>query len=137
MSDSSNEFLAHYGVKGMRWGVRRARRQERNAIKQEYKQSVRTEHAKELAKREPQIKKLRDEAITLAKTHNFDADDGGGGLTNKDAAAGKRYMKKYLKIEQLEYDAEDAAVRNATKQLLEIHGKQKLKDLNIKLKVSP
>lgn len=130
----TDDFLSHYGVKGMRWGVRKARRQERNEIKEDFKQRVRTEHAKELAKRSPKINALKTQTQELARSNNFDLDDGGGGRTKKDQAAGKRYMDKWDQIEKLELDAEDAAVRNATKQLLEIHGAKKLKDLNIKLK---
>lgn len=132
-----NDFLQHYGIKGMRWGVRKARRQERNEIKEDFKQRVRTEHTKELAKRSPKINALKTQTQELARSNNFDLDDGGGGRTKKDQAAGKRYMDKWYQIEKLEWDAEDAAVRNATKQLLEIHGAKKLKDLNIKLKAVP
>lgn len=39
----SHDELAHYGVKGMRWGVRKDRRQAARAVKQQHKQYVKDE----------------------------------------------------------------------------------------------
>lgn len=123
------DYLAHFGVKGMRWGVRNERAQ----IKRDFKQRVNSEFQKELVKRAPKINALESEARQLTKSHDFDLDDGGGGRTKKDQAAGKRYMQKWDAIDKLTQDAESAAVRNATKQLLDIHGATKLKEMRIKV----
>lgn len=126
---SVDNYLAHFGVKGMQWGVRK----ERTQIKRDFRQRVNSEFQKELVKRTSKINALEQEARQIAKTHTFDLDDGGGGRTTKDRVAGKRYMQKWNAIDKLTQDAETAAVRNATKQLLDIHGSTKLKELKIKV----
>ena len=128
----TEQFLAHYGVKGMRWGVRKERRQQRRAIKGERKQRLQEELANEMAARQPKIAALTAQANRLAYTHNFDYDDGGGGLTAKDRAAGKRYMKLHEKIFDEETATEVAAYETVAKELLDKYGATKLKELRIK-----
>lgn len=128
----SDEFLIHYGVQGMRWGVRKERRQERSAIKSERKQRLKEELANEMTSRQPKIAALTAQANRLAYTHDFDYDDGGGGRTAKDRAAGKRYVKLQEKIFDEESAAEVAAYETVAKELLDKYGATKLKELRVK-----
>lgn len=127
-----NTDLFHFGVKGMKWGVRKERRQERRDIKGERKQRLKEELNKELEIRQPKIAALTAQANRLAYTHNFDYDDGGGGVTSKDRAAGTRYMKLHEKIFDEESAAEVAAYETVAKELLDKYGATKLKELRIK-----
>ena len=121
--------LEHFGTKGMKWGVRR---QEKKAIKADFRKSLYSETKKELLKRKPAMDALENQAMDLAKHHTFDHDDGGGGPTAKDRAAGAKYMSLSDKHHQHELDAEDAARATVVNHMLSIHGKQKLTDLGLK-----
>lgn len=49
MSDAAvEEFLEHHGVKGMRWGVRRANRKQQRALNKASRAKDREAHAKEV-----------------------------------------------------------------------------------------
>lgn len=129
--DPTEVFLAHFGIKGMRWGVRRA---EKKQLKSELKKTYTTELANEMRKRQPTIDALIKEADNLYKTHSFDGDDGGGGKTAKDRQAGKQYMKLLERADGEERAAERAASEAATKKFIEVHGSEKLSEYNLQTK---
>ena len=63
IDDNTDQFLAHYGVKGMKWGVRKERRQERRDIKGERKQRLKEELNKELEIRHQKLLRLPHKPI--------------------------------------------------------------------------
>jgi len=55
---SVDNFLAHYGVKGMKWGVRRQRRAEAKAARRELLKGRSRDEVKERARKEKELKSL-------------------------------------------------------------------------------
>lgn len=132
--------LYHHGIKGQRWGVRRFQnkdgsltpagkqrvkvsnkqiREERKHLSQQY---YKTESKSSSAK----LKSLYDEADQLARTYDFDQDDGGGGTSAASRRAGRRYMKIWDEISEIE-NSIDYRVRQKTGQaLVEKYGKERV-----------
>lgn len=120
----TNNELKHYGILGQKWGVRRFENED-GTLTEEGKlryygtagkdikvtlKDVRHETnklAKGFSNKDPRrekIKKLKDEAYSLAERYHFDGDDGGGGSTKADQKAGKKYMELWDEIEYLEQE---------------------------------
>lgn len=115
----SDDYLMHYGVKGMKWGVRHDRnpdgsltrygkKQKRKEISA-YRKSQINQYESRKAKvkanapdNSEQIKKLYKQVSDLATKYDFDQDDGGGGSTPASRKAGAQYMKLWDRIEYLE-----------------------------------
>lgn len=121
--------LEHFGVKGMRWGVRRARRQEEKAIRKDYSARFKSQLEVERVRIQPQVDKHLAIADKLYRTHSFDADDGGGGLTLKDVSAGKQYMKQFDAIDKLQFDATVRASKTVVDAMVKDYGNVKVKQL--------
>lgn len=131
---TENELI-HYGVKGMRWGVRRYRNKvgslapsgnarisnaevrykEREVFQKEYKKLT----------RQYDISKKKKDAIAYGEKYNLDLDDGGGG----NVKAGKKYMSMWDEINALEDKASYEASKRATKYIIDTYGEKKLKSV--------
>ena len=137
-------YLAHFGIKGMKWGVRRYRNSDGSLTnagkarykdikeyqKKTYKKEYNNIYKKESEKNQKKISVLEKQATELAKKYNFDHDDGGGGETKADRKAGRKYINLWEKIEKLEYSAEDIAHAKATTSarnaLIKKYGQQRI-----------
>ena len=116
---SYNNYLAHHGIKGQKWGVRRYQNED-GTLTEEGKRRYGTVGLKEVSletiEKERQAyrekitnatadmkkaKKLEDQAYELAKKYDFDPDDGGGGSTKESQDAGIKYMELWEEIERL------------------------------------
>lgn len=140
----SNE-LYHHGILGQKWGVRRfqnpdgtrtaagKKRYEKygGLSNKEYKAekwNIRKEFAKQ-SKINSQIEDLTKQAYDLAEKYDFDGDDGGGGSTAADRAAGRKYMKIWDKVEYLENKRDAEARQKAAKHLMKKYGETTYKNL--------
>lgn len=80
-------------------------------------------------KNQKEAKKLRREAMNLAKKYDFDADDGGGGSTKASQKAGKKYMQLWDKVAELEeepYYSRASHAKYVEKELLKKYGQEKM-----------
>lgn len=106
-SDFSDEYLAHYGVKGMRWGKRKARKAYRSGkiSKDQYK-SAKKDLKKQgreykLAKRLPGMVAYNKAAEYInAELPSLNKRYEGVNLTNTKSKAYERYIKEYQEIDR-------------------------------------
>lgn len=70
----ADDFLAHFGVKGMKWGVRKERRQENRVARAKTRTEVRKINSIKTTQNEADIKKAR-EALSEAQRRKGDAKD--------------------------------------------------------------
>ena len=104
----NNDFLAHYGVKGMKWGVRHEKKRDIKRTKKklmsmkEYEKQSEIYKSKNPSKQQGKIRELQKQANELARKYDFDQDDGGGGSTLESQKAGQKYMAIWNDIEQLQ-----------------------------------
>jgi len=129
----AEDFLAHYGVRGMHWGVRKQRHQERKAIKARRRQIRREEYKKAYADMHKEQAPLIKRMDALAMKYHLDGDDGGGGdNTPEGHAAAKIYLDLGQKFADIEEKHSAAADARTKERLTKEFGAQKLQDLKIR-----
>ena len=134
--------ISHHGIKGQRWGVRRYQNADGSltaAGKKRYNsrelKNIREERSNlydRYTKDNEDYKKaqkLEEEAWRLYDTHKFDGDDGGGGETEEDDIAGKRYMELWDEIEKLRDSAEESAWQKAQKEIVDKYGDKAIQQI--------
>ena len=111
MNKKKKNELYHYGVKGMRWGVRKAYKEDKKQYeKEEYDRLYKERNI------EGKKKKVYDYGIK----NKLDLDDGGGG----DPRAGEKYVDMWDKVSALEMKTYNDAKDYAEKRLIEKYGKE-------------
>lgn len=138
----SDGYLAHHGIKGQKWGVRRFRNEDgsltkagkerygfkgtgktRNELNAEVKQL--REEGYQKASKKLGVDKLKAEASEYAKRNGLDEDDGGGG----DPKAGAKYWKMQEKINRMDEKAYESAAKYAQDALNSKYGDQTFEKL--------
>ena len=141
----SNYELYHWGVKGMKWGVRRYQnadgsltpkgkkrytnkeiRQDRDAIRKELAShggSNLTGDAKKAYNENQEIEKRIDH---LLKNYEFDGDDGGGGRTAADRKAGQEYMELSEKYARNDDIISAQRHKQVSQKLVEKYGEKRI-----------
>lgn len=117
-----DDFLAHYGVLGMKWGHRKSKISGKEV--QSYHRAQRKASVQSLNKKY-KVDELRKEANDYARRNHLDYDDGGGGSVK----AGQTYMKKWKKIEDLENRIDQESSKKATDSVLQKYGDQGLSQM--------
>lgn len=135
--------LYHFGVPGMKWGIRKDRRSGKKRESRykrgarynaEYSRVKSEEHAhlKEINK--DKFDKYYNEASFLAKKYGLDEDDGGGGDTERFTQkqlddAGRRYMELYDKAEYLDNQLAKQSTKKAEAYIRDTYGETALGDI--------
>ena len=116
------EYLEHYGVKGMKWGHRKSKISGKEV--QSYHRAQRKASSQSLDKKY-KVDELRKEAIDYARRNHLDYYDGSGGSVK----AGQTYMKKWEKIEDLEIRIYQESNKKAADAVLQKYGDQGLSQM--------
>lgn len=133
--------LAHHGVKGQKWGVRRYQNADgsltragkrRYGKELAYKKSEMTKSEKKRLEKEYGLKDKEDEMRAFERRHygEFDMDDGGGAETVRAKANANRYMKMNEEYEALVDRIDFEASKNATDKFVKKYGKEGVDALN-------
>lgn len=127
--------LCHFGIKGMKWGVRRyqnkdgsltpaGKRRVSNAeVRNKREEALQKEYKK--LNRQYGINEKKEEAIAYGKKYNLDLDDGGGG----NVKAGRKYRSMWNEINALEDKASFEASKRATQYIIDTYGEKKVKSV--------
>lgn len=122
-------YLEHYGVLGMKWGVRK----ERKVAKNRRKEIAKEERKKADARAEKEAAPLIKKANALASKYNLDADDGGG---HDGSPAAKKAQKTYMdlgeKIFAIEEKQSNEAAKRISERLIKEFGEERLKELRVR-----
>lgn len=68
MTDNVDTFLAHYGVKGMRWGQRKTRKEAEAKARQEVMRGKNLDEIMDRSRKEKKLKALVDEDLRPKRT---------------------------------------------------------------------
>ncbi len=139
--DYYEEWLAHHGVKGQRWGVRRYQNADGSLTALGKKHAYIDKSGKAVLVKDKDIKKdnakqydkylkeeysklkidqKRKEAFAFGERWGLDLDDGGGG----NPRAGKKYLEMWDEIERLEESASGSAKKRATDAIVNKYGSE-------------
>lgn len=165
MYTNSNE-LYHHGIKGQRWGVRRfqnpdgtlteagKRREERKSNRLERRNSysrgkkitkekkqVLEQTFNDLRKNDEQYQRLSKELDRLVEKYGLDADDGGGGDTNRWSEkelefAAQRYWNYTEDFTNREEELLTAASNHTNKYIMDKYGQMGVNDMQRYKKVN-
>lgn len=139
-----NDYLEHYGIKGMHWGIRRFQNADGSltpAGKKRYYsrdelKGIRADKSikyKEFLEKDPdylKARKLEKQAYELSNKYDFDADDGGGGTTRADQAAGRKYMSLWDEAFLLDDSAEVNSRKKVEQYIKDTYGSVAIEQLN-------
>ncbi len=142
--DYNNE-LYHWGVKGMKWGVRRyqnadgtltdkgKKRYSNKEIRQDKKQirkDLESQGGRNLTgdakKAYDENQKLEKRINHLLENYEFDGDDGGGGRTAADRKAGAEYMSLNEKYYRNEHIIDAQRNKQVSQKLIDKYGEQRM-----------
>ncbi len=112
------EFMAHYGVKGMRWGHRKDSSPQPVAVKTTLKRSGKTKIKTTGGKRQP----VTEEAVASRAATQKIKKSGIDSLTNKELATLKTRLNLEKEVSKLAKDRTTAKGRKALEALLELQG---------------
>ena len=133
-----NNELMHYGVLGMKWGVRKdrssgsSRKSSRVSNKQirddreKFRKEAQASLSGEALKASKRRKEVEKEMYRLMDKYDFDYDDGGGGRTAADRKAGAKYMKLNDELMRIDDIIENDVRTRASKKLVEKYGAKRI-----------
>ena len=147
VGDTMKDEIQHYGVKGMKWGVRRyqtyskgkkvkggkenrADVRKKNNPKEVSTKTLRkerdaireTEGKKIRSKYRDELQKEREKILEFGQKHNLDLDDGGGGSSSK----GAEYMAKWDKFEKRQNEIVGEIGKATNDQLIKKYGESSI-----------
>lgn len=140
-------YLAHYGINGQKWGIRRYQNEDGTYtpegrtrygrgknVDREHGEVYRKEKQKIEKENAPKEKKLYDQLHRLVDKYELDGDDGGGGNREKWSEAelqkaGKKYWELSEQIERLDEETHTRALDRANKHIIMKYGDVALSDM--------